>query len=177
MLPPSKARRGRDEPQRSQPMDSAPRPQHWRASAEQAAEIALGMSPSVPSPWIRHPRPQHWRASAEQAAEIALKGGAPARLPGTVGFLGSKSVRILLTRGDSHCYPCIATCATCSLKKEYLEFFKGNESYESQLHGCCRHVANKPGATLATICCSKRCQRHQTKTMAALFFHFWTHFS
>ena len=140
-------RRGRDEPQCSQPMDSAP-------------------------------RPQHWRASAEQAAEIALKGGAPARLPGTVGFLGSKSVRILVTGGDSHCYPCIATCGTCSLKKEYLEFFKGNESYESQLHGCNPNVANnKPGATLATTCCTKRCQRHQTKTMAALFLHFWTHFS
>ena len=119
------------------------------------------------------PRPQHWRVSAEQAAEIALKGGVLARLPGTVGFLGSKSVRILLTGGDSHCYPCIATCATCSLKKEYLESFKGNESYESQLHGCCRNVANnKPGATLATTCCTKRCQRHQTKTMAALFLHF-----
>ena len=79
------------------------------------------MSPSVPKPLDSAPRPQHWRASAEQAAEIALKGGAPARLPGTVGFLGSKSVRILLTGVET-------TCATCSLKKEYLEFSKKEKS-------------------------------------------------
>ena len=83
------------------------------------------------------PRPQHWRASAEQAAEIALKGGVLARLPGTVRFFGSKSVKILVTGGDSHCYPCIATCATCSLKNKIIDTLKGNKSYESQLNWCC----------------------------------------
>ena len=76
-------------------------------------------------------------------------------------------------RPDSHCYPRIATYATCSLKKEYLESFKGNESYESQLHGCCRNVASdEPGATLATTCCTKRCQRHQTKSRRQWQFFF-----